>query len=139
MIKFAESDIEIGSCYPVMKELRPNIDQSDFIEKIRVQMHEQYRLAYLESDSVVTTVAGFRTGHNLAWGKYMYIDDLVTAKNSQGKGFGRRLLSWLISNAEDMNCNQVHLDSGTQRNKAHRFYLGTGFDIKSFHFSKELK
>ena len=32
-----------------------------------------------------------------------------------------------------------HLDSGTQRGEAHKFYFNQGFTITSYHFSEQLQ
>jgi hypothetical protein len=36
-------------------------------------------------------------------------------------------------------CDYLGLDSGTQRQKAHRFYFREGLTITAFHFVKPLK
>lgn len=36
-------------------------------------------------------------------------------------------------------CNAFHLDSGTQRHDAHRFYLRHGFHISYYHFMQTFK
>ena len=35
---------------------------------------------------------------------------------------------------KEKECKQVHLNSGCQRNDAHRLYLNKGFDLVSLHF-----
>jgi GNAT superfamily N-acetyltransferase len=74
----------------------------------------------LEADTV-HTVAGYRVGENLAWGKFLYIDDLVTDDSERSRGCGRALLAWLREEAQRQGCAQLHLDSGKQRLDAHRF------------------
>jgi GNAT superfamily N-acetyltransferase len=70
-----------------------------------------------------------------AWGKHMYVDDLVTAERHRSTGAGARMMDWLKSYARAHGCRQLHLDSGVQRFGAHRFYLREGFNIGSHHFS----
>ena len=86
----------------------------------------------------VLTVAGFRMGLNLACGKYLYVDDLVTAEVARSSGWGRQMLSWLMDLARSRSCDQFHLDSGLQRREAHRFYEREGMEISSYHFFKQL-
>ena len=54
------------------------------------------------------------------------------------KGHGKALIDWLRDLARERGCTHLHLDSGTQRHRAHRFYLRQGMDIASFHFSEKL-
>ncbi len=82
--------------------------------------------------------AGFRIVEFLAWGRFLYVDDLVTAENSRSEGQGKRMLDWLASLAREEGCGQLQLDSGVQRHDAHRFYFREGMKISSYHFSKVL-
>ncbi len=137
-IKLALTDDEILACSPVMRELRPHIPEDQFLARIRAQGSNGYQLAYVESDESVAAVAGFRIGENLAWGKFLYIDDLVTLATQRSHGYGAMLLSWLREYAVKEGCAQVHLDSGLHRLDAHRFYEREGMIKASFHFSLPL-
>jgi GNAT superfamily N-acetyltransferase len=75
---------------------------------------------------------------NLAVGRNLYVDDLVTAEEQRGRGYARRLMSWLVEEARRLGCDHFHLDSATHRHAAHRLYLTAGLDITSFHFGLEL-
>ena len=48
------------------------------------------------------------------------------------------MIHWLRNKAIDAGCNYIHLDSGTHRAQAHKFYFKQGFTIASYHFSEEL-
>lgn len=133
-IRIATTDSEIVACYPVMRELRPHIAESQFLARVRSQQNTGYRLALLQQAESVIAVAGFRVGENLAWGRFLYIDDLVTLSTHRSKGFGASLLSWLREFAVKENCAQIHLDSGAHRKDAHRFYEREGMSIAGFHF-----
>lgn len=98
-----------------------------------------YRLVYLEDAGEVRSVAGFRISECLAWGKFLYVDDLVSAEDSRSQGYGGVLLSWLVEHARSQSCDELHLDSGVQRFGAHRFYLQKGMDITSHHFAMKLR
>jgi GNAT superfamily N-acetyltransferase len=84
------------------------------------------------------TCAGYRFLEFLAWGRVLYIDDLVTALETREKGYGSMLLKWIIEQAKLAKCDQVHLDSGPQRHDAHRLYLNHRFKIIGHHFALEL-
>jgi GNAT superfamily N-acetyltransferase len=105
------------------------------VAQIKEQMRQGYRVAYVEEASEVLCVAGFVVGTKLAWGKHVYVDDLVTVEHQRSKGAGAKMIAWLKAYALEQGCNQLHLDSGVQRFAAHRFYLREGFNIVSHHFS----
>jgi GNAT superfamily N-acetyltransferase len=69
----------------------------------------------------------------------MYCDDLVTDEVKRSRGVGKLMLDALNQIGADRKCDYVTLDSGTQRQKAHRFYFREGMTITSFHFVKPLK
>ncbi|MGB3942536.1 MAG: GNAT family N-acetyltransferase [Candidatus Manganitrophaceae bacterium] len=137
-IRLATSDDDIAACYPVMWELRPHILESAFVSRVRSQEKSGYRLAYIRAGSGPVAVAGFRIGENLAWGRFLYLDDLVTLESRRSRGYGAALLTWLTDFAAKEGCRQIHLDSGIQRKEAHRFYEREGMALASFHFRKEI-
>lgn len=124
--------------FEAMRELRPHLTgPAEFTERIRLQRAEGYRIVgSFDGSGAVVAVAGFRTGNCLAWGHFVYIDDLCTLPAARGRGHARALLDWVDEEAARLGCEQVHLDSGTHRNAAHRGYLKAGYDIQAFHFGK---
>jgi GNAT superfamily N-acetyltransferase len=133
-IHLATTDAEIMDCYPVMQALRPHIAEQHFLSRVRHQERTGYRLAFVKEPAGVVAVAGFRIGENLAWGRFLYVDDLVTDSRQRSRGHGGRLLSWLEELAAREGCSQLHLDSGIQRTDAHRFYEHAGMTMTSLHF-----
>lgn len=138
MPQLASSDEQIIACFDVMVELRPHLKREEFLQKIREMEADGYKLAYVEEEAKVVAVAGYRVYSNLFMGKHLYVDDLVTASDCRSKGYGARLLSWLREQAVNQKCNYFHLDSGTHRDQAHKFYFRYGLSIASFHFSEKL-
>ena len=136
-IRLAATDADIERCFPVMAELRPHLRAEDWVARVRRQERGGYRLAFLVDNGAVRAVAGFRTLEFLAWGKILYIDDLVTAGAERSRGHGGALFDWCVALAQREGCDELHLDSGVQRFDAHRFYLRKGMRISSHHFALE--
>jgi GNAT superfamily N-acetyltransferase len=133
---------ETASAWPAMRDLRPEIaSEADFVDIVETGLRPQgYRLVAAfdpELDDPVA-VAGFRLAHSLAWGRYLYVDDLVTRSEARGRGHGARLLAWLVDEAIRLGCGQLHLDSGIQRSDAHRFYVREGMTFTSHHYARRL-
>ena len=130
--------------FPAMQALRPHYaEESEFVERVdEVQRAEGYRLvgAFEDGTPYAIAVAGFRVGHNLAWGRFLYVDDLSTLPEARRRGYGRQLLEWLTEEARREGCDQLHLDSGVtaDRYDAHRLYLNSGLAITSHHFARKL-
>jgi hypothetical protein len=49
-----------------------------------------------------------------------------------------QLLDYVIDYAKEHNCAQVHLDTGYQRNAAHKVYLARGFQLNCHHLALDL-
>lgn len=86
----------------------------------------------------VVGVAVHRVYENTHAGLLMYVDDLVTDATRRSTGVGAALLRSLEATARELGCRHLSLDSGTQRRRAHAFYLRERMEITSFHFVKEL-
>ncbi|RZU40957.1 GNAT family N-acetyltransferase [Edaphobacter modestus] len=137
-IRLAESREQIARCFPVMHQLRPRLVADDFVERIEQQQREGYRLAFLEQDGAVASVAGFRVMSVLWSGRTLYVDDLVTDEAMRSQGFGEQMISWLAALAREEGCETFSLDSGTHRQQAHAFYFRQGLRITDFHFQMQL-
>jgi len=136
--EIATTDQAILDCFTVMSQLRPLLQKEEFLATVRALMTEGFRLAYIQDAGGVVAVAGFRIYSNLFMGKHLYVDDLVTDEQVRSNGYGRAMLDWLKNLARENGCAVLHLDSGTHRHQAHKFYLNQGFDITSYHFSQKL-
>jgi GNAT superfamily N-acetyltransferase len=137
--KLATTDAEIESCFDVMAELRPHLSRVTFRETVRQMESQGYKLVYIAVENEVVAAAGYRIYTNLFMGLHCYVDDLVTATIHRSKGYGEQMIKWLRNEAVQAGCNHFHLDSGTHRDQAHKFYFAQGLHIASYHFSEELK
>lgn len=138
-VKQALTDAEISSCFPVMAELRPELEASNFVTRVRRQMeHDRYHLLFVPGEAGPVAVAGYRILENLHMGRHLYVDDLVTLPSERGRGYAQLLLAWMEAEARRLECSSIHLDSGTQRHPAHRLYIKAGMDIVYYHFRKML-
>lgn len=136
-IKTAE---DIKRCYKVMHQLRPHLlDETAFVDQVQRQIKDGYHLVCIEEDGDVKSLAGFRFLEFLAWGKVLYIDDLITCSGARGLGHGSAIVQWLMQLAKERQCDEMHLDSGPQRHDAHRLYMKHKMKIIGHHFSLDLR
>jgi len=133
--KIASNEVEIERCFKVLTELRPHLIVKEFLALIREMEKEGYQLAFIKENNEVVCVAGFRICTNLFKGKNFYVDDLVTAETHRSCGYGETMISWLKKLATKEKCNSFSLDSGVQRDKAHKFYFEQGLTIIGYHFN----
>lgn len=139
-IRLAKDLEHIRDCYKIMYQLRPHLSSEQaFVDQVQRQIQEGYHLAYLYDAKQVKAIAGFRFLEFLAWGKVLYIDDLVSDIATRKKGYGGKILKWVINEAKKAQCDQIHLDSGPHRYDAHRLYLNYGFKIIGHHLALNLE
>jgi GNAT superfamily N-acetyltransferase len=133
---------ETGLAHAAMAELGRDVrDVAAFTERVNRELRpEGYRLvAALEpGEAQAVAAAGFRLGHDLAHGSYLFVDDLVTLPASRRRGHAGALMSWMIAEARENGCRYLSLESGVQRHDAHRFYLNLRMNITSHHFRLDL-
>ena len=125
----AGSREQVAECFDIMKQLRPHLSENEFVERVQVQKKHGYQLLIARRDDKIIGVAGFVIGQKLAWGKHLYIDDLVTDESRRSAGAGKAMLAWLEEHGKEQQCEQMHLDSGVQRFAAHKFYLRENYTL----------
>jgi GNAT superfamily N-acetyltransferase len=127
--------------WEALRALRPHLTGRDaFVARIdELQRPEGYRIvaAFEPGGEQARAAAGFRIAHNLAWGRFLYVDDLSTLPDARRRGHAGRLLAWIAEEARRQGCDSVELDSGVgpDRQAAHRTYFGAGMRIASYHFT----
>jgi ribosomal protein S18 acetylase RimI-like enzyme len=133
----AKLDEEILATYELMKQLRPHLEEETYLSKIKhLQMEYGYNLMVISENGKAKAAVGYRICDSLAWGKYLYVDDLITDQESRSKGFANQLFDLLDEELSKNHCIGMHLDSGVQRHDAHRFYLKKKMKITCHHFEK---
>lgn len=138
MLKNLESADEIRASFRTFTILRPHLDEDTFVEQALRQIEQGYIITAILEDDVVVSAAGYRFMEALAWGKFIYIDDLVTHPDARGKGYAGKLLNFVKDLAIENNLDGIHLDSGHTRFDAHRVYLNHGYKMRAHHFDLDL-
>jgi GNAT superfamily N-acetyltransferase len=137
-VRILKSEGELKTVAPILSQIRPHFDLNELVARIKIQLKRGYKLAYVVSGEKVFCVAGFVTGYKLAWGKHIYIDDLVVSEEHRSTGAGKILMEWFKTYAKENGYEAIHLDSSVLGFASHKFYLESGFHIDSHHFSINL-
>lgn len=138
-LRHADNDEERRACYPVMRELRPHLrSEEEFMERTGRAAGESYRILAAWDGGKVTALAGYRFQENLVYGKFLYVDDLVSAEYARGKRWGERLLKALDGVASQAGCVRLVLDTGLANALAQRFYFRQGLLTSSMRFGKAI-
>ena len=127
----------LAAAEDVHRQLRPHLPEN-YAEKMRRVFAGGARMCVAVRGERVVGVAVHRVHENTVDGVQMYVDDLVSDERERSQGIGRALLEHLQRVAREAGCAKFNLDSGTQRQQAHKFYFREGMVVTSFHFAKPL-
>ncbi|WP_298311088.1 GNAT family N-acetyltransferase [Propionivibrio sp.] len=124
----------------VHRQLRPQLP-ADYLSRMHEVFANGARMAVVVDDDAdaVVCVALWRLIENTYEGRRLYVDDLVSDETRRSQGIGKLMIDWLAAEAAKRGCHVLALDSGVQRQRAHRFYFREGMHIPSFSFRKALK
>lgn len=138
-MKIVETEQELRACYPVMKELRPHLESEEaFVAQILRQQGQDYHILAVWDGDEVVALAGYRYQENTVYGRFLYVDDLVTAQQHRSRRWGALLLSKLTVFAEQAQCKRLVLDTGLSNGLAQRFYFREGLLPGALRFGKDL-
>lgn len=133
----ADSDQDYEACFDVMRELRPHLaDVAAFAAQARRQAVQGYRLLVAWQDGQVKGLGGYRIQENLIYGRFLYVDDLVTVSECRRHGVGGKLIDALREEAQRQNCAHFVLDTALSNALGQRFYFRQGLLAKGMHFSQ---
>ncbi|MBV7483437.1 GNAT family N-acetyltransferase [Bordetella sp. BOR01] len=122
-----------------MQQLRPHLQtHEDFAQRVQRMSAERYRILGAWDGPASLAVAGYRLQENLIYGRFLYVDDLVTTVASRGRNLGARLLDGLSDIAMRQDCEKLVLDTGLSNALAQRFYFRQGLVTGAIRFSKSI-
>lgn len=125
--------------FPVMNQLRKDLTEETYIKLLREMMEDGYFLYGLYKGHQIVSVAGLSWRVNFYNKRHIFIYDLVTDFAYRSSGYGERLLNYLHDWAKENGAMYVALESGIQRDKAHRFYEDKfNYDKWCYSFRKTL-
>lgn len=121
----------------VHRQLRPHLP-ADYRRRMEEVFAGGAEMAVAVHAGQVVGVAVFRVIEKTFTGRELYCDDLVTDEAMRSKGAGKAMIAYMERVGRSRHCDVLALDSGTQRQQAHKFYFREGLVVGSFHFSKRI-
>jgi GNAT superfamily N-acetyltransferase len=139
-IKELKNEREWKEAFPVMKQLRTHLDETDFLALVEeATQKEGYKLVALYYYDQVVAVTGFMPMVTLYNGRSIWVCDLVTDSAERSNGYGEALLTYVHDWSKENGYDLVSLSSNLQRVDAHRFYeKKMDYDKVSYVFKKDL-
>jgi GNAT superfamily N-acetyltransferase len=127
VVRHAASSEDLAACFPVIVQLRPFLgDAIEWQERVSSMARAGYRVLAAWDGGRATAVAGYRVMENLIHGRFVYVDDLVTADGRRGEGLGALLLKEVARIGVEARCRRLVLDTAAANTSARRFYAREG-------------
>jgi ribosomal protein S18 acetylase RimI-like enzyme len=127
---------EVRSIFPLMQQLRPHLISADeLVERWQRQTQDSYRIVALYDAERLCALAGYRVQENLVYGRFLYLDDLVSDANARSKGYGAMLIAHVLEQAAALACSKLVLDTALSNSLAQRFYNRCGLLATSMRFN----
>lgn len=128
-----ESD-SLLKAFPIVQQLRPHLNETAYLNFLKDMQKEGYRMfalcdTVIDAEKIIAVIGVIQLT-NLAYGKHLWVHDLITDVSHRSKGYGEILLSFINNLAKKNGCAVVALSSGFQRIGAHKFYE------EKMHFAK---
>ncbi|MCG8577088.1 MAG: GNAT family N-acetyltransferase [Flavobacteriales bacterium] len=136
-IQFIEKE-NILSIVPFLMELNGNISE-EILSKRTLEMIEQnYRCLGVYDKGELIGICGmwFMTRHYS--GRSIEVDHVMINKSYREKGLGKQLFDWIHDYANKNNVEACELNTYVRNTRSHKFYYNLGYEIRGFHFVKEL-
>ena len=127
----------IAAAERVHLQLRPHL-AGRYVERMNEVLAAGAEMAVATNDDEVVGVAVYRMVERTFTGRELYCDDLVTDETRRSTGVGRALMEHMRALCAQRGVDAFTLDSGVQRDRAHRFYFREGMAVTSFHFTQVL-
>jgi GNAT superfamily N-acetyltransferase len=122
----------------VHRQLRPHLPE-DYTARMTEVFASGAEMAVAVIAGEVAGITVFRVLEKTFSGRELYCDDLVTDEAKRSTGVGHALIAYMEKVGRERHCDTLALDSGTQRQQAHKFYFREQLPITAFHFSKKLR
>jgi GNAT superfamily N-acetyltransferase len=121
----------------VHRQLRPHL-RADYVGRMREVFAGGAEMAVAVDGGEVVGITVYRILEKTHSGRDLYCDDLVTDESRRSSGVGHALMQYMESVCRERACDNFSLDSGTQRQQAHKFYFREGMTVTSFHFDRKM-
>lgn len=128
--------------YNLFVQLWPNkeLHKKELLEVFQRGLNSDtdYYLSAVENGIIIGFSAFYIANNFWQEGIVAYDYGMIVNEKNRGQGIGRCLIDKACQIAKELGCKRFELDSGFQREGAHKFYESLGFEKRAYLFSKIL-
>lgn len=124
--------------YDLLAQLSPQVSREAYESMVNEMKAQGYRMVGVFDGERCIGMSGFWIATKFYSGKYIELDNVVIDKDHRGRGVGKLLCDWVVSEGRKAGCQTAMLDAYVENKDAHRFYFREGFVLRGFHFLQKL-
>ncbi|MDX2128761.1 MAG: GNAT family N-acetyltransferase [Chloroherpetonaceae bacterium] len=141
-IKELQSEAELKVGFPVIRELRGHLSESEFLTiYFEAKKRDDFRIYGAFDETKMDQCLGIlsvRTLWDFLHGKHLLIDEVVVSKEARAKGIGSELVRFAESMAVAQGCDMLRASAGVLNELAKHLYEREGWRAKSVAFKKKI-
>ena len=124
----------------LMVLLNPELSEELLMSRMRqIFSYANYRCLGLQTtEGRLVGMAGLWETTRLYSGRQWELDHVVVDPSYRGSGVGSMLEAEICRMALEEDCQSLELNTYVRSPRAHKFYMGQGYDIIGFHMIKRL-
>ncbi len=125
--------------FPIMNQLRTELTLESYLLLLEDMRKDGYTLYALYDNKQIVALAGISWRVNFYSERHIFVYDLVTDAAYRSCGYGEKLLRAIHQWGKENGAHYIALESGVNRNDAHRFYEERlGYEKWCYSFRKSL-
>jgi ribosomal protein S18 acetylase RimI-like enzyme len=119
---------------PVMRVLRPSLDEENFVSRRESLMCDGYALLGVKVGARMVSIASYTISPHVIYGRELLVHDMATLPDAQGRGHASKLLNELASIAQKQGCGRIFVHT----RHAQALYSRNGFSEYSTGMIKKI-
>lgn len=131
---------DLNAATGLLAQLNPGVPEEIVRQRFETILadHPHYHAYGAFNGPELIGLAGAWIATKVWCGLYLEIDNLVIDPAHRSSGVGTCLMNALENRANELGCKLLVLDSYVSNSASHRLYHRLGYEIRGFHFVKEL-
>lgn len=129
---------ECKMVFPVLQEVRTNLDEATYLERLGTAKEQGYTLLGAYDGDECIALMGYRIITDFVHGRHLYVDDLVVTESRKRQGLGRMFLEHAETIAKKENCPKLRLCTGIANEEGKEFYKKVGWELRAVAYKKHL-
>lgn len=136
--EFIKTD-EIEIILPLLRKVNTKTPEDILRTRIIEMSQQNYKCLGIYDNQRLIGICGlwFLTRHHC--GKTFEPDHVMIDEAYQSKGLGNKLFAWLFQYGRDNGFEATELNTYVNNTRSHKFYYNLGYEIRGFHFVKNLE